>query len=61
MLAKNANVPSTPYAWLFAVPPSILERPVAMTPIRAYAISGGAAALGGILLTGYSRQAYLGM
>jgi ribose transport system permease protein len=35
--------------------------PVARTIITAYAISGTTAALTGILLTGYSRQAYLGM
>ena len=35
--------------------------PVARTTITAYAISGMTAALAGILLTGYSRQAYLGM
>jgi ribose transport system permease protein len=35
--------------------------PVARTTITAYAISGLTAALAGILLTGYSRQAYLGM
>lgn len=35
--------------------------PVARTTITAYAISGVSAALAGILLTGYSRQAYLGM
>jgi ribose transport system permease protein len=35
--------------------------PVTRTTITAYAISGGAAALAGILLCGYSRQAYLGM
>lgn len=35
--------------------------PVARTTITAYAISGITAALAGILLTGYSRQAYLGM
>jgi ribose transport system permease protein len=35
--------------------------PVARTIITAYAISGTTAALAGILLTGYSRQAYLGM
>jgi ribose transport system permease protein len=35
--------------------------PVARTTITAYAICGMTAALGGILLTGYSRQAYLGM
>lgn len=35
--------------------------PVARTTITAYAISGTTAALAGILLTGYSRQAYLGM
>ena len=35
--------------------------PVVRTTITAYAISGATAALAGILLTGYSRQAYLGM
>ena len=35
--------------------------PVARTTITAYAISGTTAALAGILLAGYSRQAYLGM
>ena len=35
--------------------------PVARTTLTAYAISGLTAALAGILLTGYSRQAYLGM
>jgi ribose transport system permease protein len=35
--------------------------PVARTTITAYAISGLTAALAGILLCGYSRQAYLGM
>jgi ribose transport system permease protein len=35
--------------------------PVARTTITAYAISGTTAALAGILLCGYSRQAYLGM
>ena len=35
--------------------------PVVRTTITAYAISGMTAALAGILLTGYSRQAYLGM
>ncbi|MEO6394570.1 MAG: ABC transporter permease [Devosia sp.] len=35
--------------------------PVARTTIAAYAISGTTAALAGILLCGYSRQAYLGM
>jgi len=35
--------------------------PVARTTISAYAISGVTAALAGILLAGYSRQAYLGM
>ena len=35
--------------------------PVVRTTITAYAISGVTAALAGILLTGYSRQAYLGM
>lgn len=35
--------------------------PVVRTTIAAYAISGGTAALAGILLCGYSRQAYLGM
>lgn len=35
--------------------------PVVRTIITAYAISGVTAALAGILLTGYSRQAYLGM
>jgi ribose transport system permease protein len=35
--------------------------PVVRTTITAYAISGTTAALAGILLTGYSRQAYLGM
>lgn len=35
--------------------------PVARTTITAYAISGVTAALAGILLAGYSRQAYLGM
>lgn len=35
--------------------------PVARTTIIAYAISGTTAALAGILLCGYSRQAYLGM
>jgi ribose transport system permease protein len=35
--------------------------PVARTTITAYAVSGATAALAGILLTGYSRQAYLGM
>ncbi len=35
--------------------------PVARTTITAYAISGTMAALAGILLCGYSRQAYLGM
>lgn len=35
--------------------------PVTRTIITTYAISGLTAALAGILLTGYSRQAYLGM
>jgi ribose transport system permease protein len=35
--------------------------PVVRTTITAYAISGTTAALAGILLCGYSRQAYLGM
>lgn len=35
--------------------------PVARTTITAYAVSGTTAALAGILLAGYSRQAYLGM
>jgi ribose transport system permease protein len=35
--------------------------PVARTTITAYAVCGMTAALAGILLTGYSRQAYLGM
>lgn len=35
--------------------------PVARTTISAYAISGITAALAGVLLAGYSRQAYLGM
>jgi ribose transport system permease protein len=35
--------------------------PVVHTTITAYAISGIAAALAGMLLAGYSRQAYLGM
>jgi ribose transport system permease protein len=35
--------------------------PVARTTITAYGISGATAALAGILLCGYSRQAYLGM
>jgi ribose transport system permease protein len=35
--------------------------PVARTTITAYGISGVTAALAGILLCGYSRQAYLGM
>lgn len=35
--------------------------PVARTTITAYAVSGTTAALAGILLCGYSRQAYLGM
>lgn len=35
--------------------------PVARTTITAYALSGTTAALAGILLCGYSRQAYLGM
>lgn len=35
--------------------------PVVRTTITAYAISGLTAALAGVLLTGYSRQAYLGM
>jgi ribose transport system permease protein len=35
--------------------------PVVRTTITAYAISGLTAALAGILLAGYSRQAYLGM
>jgi ribose transport system permease protein len=35
--------------------------PVVRTTITAYAISGTMAALAGILLAGYSRQAYLGM
>ncbi len=35
--------------------------PVTRTIITTYAISGFTAALAGILLTGYSRQAYLGM
>jgi ribose transport system permease protein len=35
--------------------------PVIRTTITAYAISGTTAALAGILLCGYSRQAYLGM
>jgi ribose transport system permease protein len=35
--------------------------PVARTTITAYAISGTTAAIAGILLCGYSRQAYLGM
>jgi ribose transport system permease protein len=35
--------------------------PVARTTITAYALSGTTAAIAGILLTGYSRQAYLGM
>ena len=35
--------------------------PVARTTITTYAITGATAALAGILLTGYSRQSYLGM
>jgi ribose transport system permease protein len=35
--------------------------PVVRTTITAYAISGTTAALAGILICGYSRQAYLGM
>jgi ribose transport system permease protein len=35
--------------------------PVARTTIAAYAVSGGSAALAGILLDGYARQSYLGM
>lgn len=35
--------------------------PVRRTIVAAYALSGLSAALGGILLTGYSGQAYLGM
>ena len=35
--------------------------PVVRTTITAYAVSGTTAALAGILLCGYSRQAYLGM
>ncbi len=35
--------------------------PVVRTTITAYALSGMTAALAGILLSGYSRQAYLGM
>lgn len=35
--------------------------PVTRTIVTAYALSGTTAALAGILLTGYSRQAYLGM
>jgi ribose transport system permease protein len=35
--------------------------PTLRTIIVSYVISGAAAALGGILLTGYSGQAYLGM
>lgn len=35
--------------------------PVARTIITAYVISGMAAALGGILVAGYSRQAFLGL
>ena len=35
--------------------------PVARTTIAAYAVSGGTAALAGILLDGYARQSYLGM
>lgn len=35
--------------------------PVARTTITAYAVSGGCAALAGILLDGYARQSYLGM
>jgi ribose transport system permease protein len=35
--------------------------PVARTTILAYVLSGATAALAGMLLTGYSRQAYLGM
>ena len=35
--------------------------PVTRTTITAYAISGFTAALGGILLTGYAKQSYLGM
>ena len=35
--------------------------PVARTTITAYAVSGGCAALAGILLAGYARQSYLGM
>jgi ribose transport system permease protein len=35
--------------------------PVARTTIVAYAISGLTAALGGVLLTGYAKQSYLGM
>ena len=35
--------------------------PVSVTTIATYAISGTTAALAGVLLTGYSRQAYLGM
>ena len=35
--------------------------PVVRTTITAYAVSGGCAALAGILLAGYARQSYLGM
>ena len=35
--------------------------PVVRTTITAYAVSGGCAALAGILLDGYARQSYLGM
>jgi ribose transport system permease protein len=35
--------------------------PVVRTTITAYAVSGATAALAGMLLAGYSRQAYLGM
>ena len=35
--------------------------PVARTIILTYVISGATAAIAGMLLTGYSRQAYLGM
>ena len=35
--------------------------PVIRTTITAYAVSGLTAALGGVLLTGYAKQSYLGM
>jgi ribose transport system permease protein len=35
--------------------------PIVRTTVTAYALSGATAALAGILLCGYSRQAYLGM